>query len=604
MTPTTTLTSSTKLERFVVAAVWCLSFSRLATSHSFLHSKSTATTPRTARTLQQAHNGDERRLVFFAPRSSSSWWNVVSPLGAVLVPQGAITSTSSSTKFSTSSTTSDTLNRTSTSAAAAAATNNNNDGFFSSFASLATLTRREAEAAVQNSSSSSSSTTSVHLRLQETQQQQPNNNNNNKPAPSNGKSNLKIHTYVDARGRIWKALNTPRDKFQAFLNYHNLRADDHDDKITTLETTTAVPPETAAKRRREWRNLWKKGQLLTERTEYLAVYPSDDDEEQDDDKAKPRTRTAKSAATKRGGFADLLHLYTQRLLSFLRDEQQDKKSQLLRWLQKEYGRAETTRLQADALQQYPVAEQMVYWKEFLEWFRGRFPYYYDRCSHCGASIREDVANNIITDNSIDQAKAGGHKTFLGYVYPLDAELKGKASRTELYQCHKCDSFTRFPRFNSAWHVMEHGRGRCGEYSMLLFRMLRALGHEARWVVDWADHVWTEVYCPRSGGWIHLDPCEAAVQENLLYQSWGKRQTYVLGFYAPLRDNIDDDGSTMSSTSTSTSTPLIEDITRTYTSDTPQEIQARRDESERQVQAAMQQSTAFLKNRLATKNYEE
>lgn len=31
------------------------------------------------------------------------------------------------------------------------------------------------------------------------------------------------------------------------------------------------------------------------------------------------------------------------------------------------------------------------------------------------------------------------------------------------------------------------------------------------------------------GWIHLDPCEAAVDEPLLYQSWGKNQTYILAF---------------------------------------------------------------------------
>jgi len=31
------------------------------------------------------------------------------------------------------------------------------------------------------------------------------------------------------------------------------------------------------------------------------------------------------------------------------------------------------------------------------------------------------------------------------------------------------------------------------------------------------------------GWVHLDPCEAAVDEPLLYQSWGKNQTYILAF---------------------------------------------------------------------------
>lgn len=30
-------------------------------------------------------------------------------------------------------------------------------------------------------------------------------------------------------------------------------------------------------------------------------------------------------------------------------------------------------------------------------------------------------------------------------------------------------------------------------------------------------------------WVHVDPCEAAVDEPLLYQSWGKNQTFILAF---------------------------------------------------------------------------
>ena len=28
-------------------------------------------------------------------------------------------------------------------------------------------------------------------------------------------------------------------------------------------------------------------------------------------------------------------------------------------------------------------------------------------------------------------------------------------------------------------------------------------------------------------WVHLDPCEAAVGENFIYQSWGKAQNYIV-----------------------------------------------------------------------------
>ena len=50
-----------------------------------------------------------------------------------------------------------------------------------------------------------------------------------------------------------------------------------------------------------------------------------------------------------------------------------------------------------------------------------------------------------------------------------------------------------------------------------------------------DHVWVEVELP-GRGWVHMDPCEAAVDEPLLYQSWGKNQTYILAF---TRDEVAD-----------------------------------------------------------------
>ena len=58
-------------------------------------------------------------------------------------------------------------------------------------------------------------------------------------------------------------------------------------------------------------------------------------------------------------------------------------------------------------------------------------------------------------------------SFLGYVYPTPSEKLGNASRTELYQCRTCLSYTRFPRYNKALWVTTTQRGRCGEYSMLL-----------------------------------------------------------------------------------------------------------------------------------------
>ena len=111
----------------------------------------------------------------------------------------------------------------------------------------------------------------------------------------------------------------------------------------------------------------------------------------------------------------------------------------------------------------------------------------------------------------------------------DAKTRGKAGRTEVYCCHKCGAISRFPRYNSASSVLRSRVGRCGEYSMLILRFFRALGYEARWVVDWSDHVWAEIrMC--SGDWIHVDPCEAAIDNPLLYESWGKKQTHIVAFH--------------------------------------------------------------------------
>jgi hypothetical protein len=79
-------------------------------------------------------------------------------------------------------------------------------------------------------------------------------------------------------------------------------------------------------------------------------------------------------------------------------------------------------------------------------------------------------------------------------------------------------------------------------------MLRVLGYnEIRWVVNWSDHVWVEVYLGVNsynadsqlvlddndeGQWVHLDPCEAAVDNPLLYEEWGKHQTYIVAYHDP------------------------------------------------------------------------
>ena len=133
-------------------------------------------------------------------------------------------------------------------------------------------------------------------------------------------------------------------------------------------------------------------------------------------------------------------------------------------------------------------------------------------------------------------------------------------------------------------------------------MLRALGHNVRYIVDASnDHAWVEVgrtvllttgmdsekdadslddkyekTCPattedqcnqndgddrRQQQWLHLDPCEAAVGKNLLYQEWGKNIRCVLAFY--VRNQFP---SQLDETEAEKSTiPIVQDVTQNYTS---------------------------------------
>lgn len=77
-------------------------------------------------------------------------------------------------------------------------------------------------------------------------------------------------------------------------------------------------------------------------------------------------------------------------------------------------------------------------------------------------------------------------------------------------------------------LLETRTGRCGEWANMFTAMCRALGHEARFVADWTDHVWTECYIEETGKWTHMDSCENAYNTPLLYEGgWGKKLNYVI-----------------------------------------------------------------------------
>jgi len=59
-----------------------------------------------------------------------------------------------------------------------------------------------------------------------------------------------------------------------------------------------------------------------------------------------------------------------------------------------------------------------------------------------------------------------------------------------------------------------------------------MGLEARYVMDFTDHVWTEIYIESEKRWVHCDSCEGAgsYDSPLLYEvGWGKKLSYIFGF---------------------------------------------------------------------------
>ncbi|KAL7747950.1 Peptide-N(4)-(N-acetyl-beta- glucosaminyl)asparagine amidase [Sorochytrium milnesiophthora] len=155
-------------------------------------------------------------------------------------------------------------------------------------------------------------------------------------------------------------------------------------------------------------------------------------------------------------------------------------------------------------------EQTLLVKQLLAWFKNDFFTWVDKlpCAFCSSKSTD----------------------FLGSGTPTPDELRHGGARIELYRCQTCGSTSRFPRFNDPVKLLETRRGRCGEYANCFTLCCRAVGLQARYVRDWTDHVWTEVYIDRLARWVHTDCCENAFDAPLMYEvGWGKQLSYIFAF---------------------------------------------------------------------------
>eukprot|EP00927_Polykrikos_kofoidii_P059446 TRINITY_DN54599_c0_g1_i1.p1 TRINITY_DN54599_c0_g1~~TRINITY_DN54599_c0_g1_i1.p1 ORF type:complete len:688 (-),score=123.35 TRINITY_DN54599_c0_g1_i1:264-2261(-) len=146
--------------------------------------------------------------------------------------------------------------------------------------------------------------------------------------------------------------------------------------------------------------------------------------------------------------------------------------------------------------------------ELLRWFKIEFFRWTDSpsCDACGQKTTKNE----------------------GMGEPCEEELRYGATRVEQWRCVGCDAVSRFPRYNDPARLLETRHGRCGEWANCFTLCLVSLGFDARLVVDWTDHVWSEV---RLGDrWVHCDPCEMSLDAPLTYEAgWGKKLTYVIAF---------------------------------------------------------------------------
>jgi len=149
-------------------------------------------------------------------------------------------------------------------------------------------------------------------------------------------------------------------------------------------------------------------------------------------------------------------------------------------------------------------------RELLRWFKSEF-FRWTRspsCPSCGEATSENR----------------------GMATPTDEELRYGGSRVESWWCAGCSTLVRFPRYADPEKLLQTRHGRCGEWANCFTLCVSALGFKSRLVVDWTDHVWTEVRV--NDRWIHCDPCEGCFDAPLLYESgWGKKLTYVVAFSA-------------------------------------------------------------------------
>lgn len=98
--------------------------------------------------------------------------------------------------------------------------------------------------------------------------------------------------------------------------------------------------------------------------------------------------------------------------------------------------------------------------------------------------------------------------------------------------HERLNYTRDPsieRYTDPLKIMNYGKGRCQEFSILYVALCLANGYGSRFVYDLlGDHTWAEIKL--QGIWTHVDPTEKRVDDPYMYErDWHKNIELVYAF---------------------------------------------------------------------------
>jgi len=174
-------------------------------------------------------------------------------------------------------------------------------------------------------------------------------------------------------------------------------------------------------------------------------------------------------------------------------------------------------------------EQRSHIQAVLTELKKNYFFYYQKClSHeadtatCNAEAESQLLGQVACQDQDDQVQDD-------CVY---AELRLCSD------CKEASSFFEYSRFHGPMALFETKAnrkslmGQCEEFSRAGHALLASLGYEARYVLDFTDHVWVEVRIPKgpNGKWVHADPSEGVMDSPLMYETgWGKQLTMIFAF---------------------------------------------------------------------------